>query len=350
MSVRVLAGACSFALWMAALSHAAAQGTRSRVAVVRTDSSDRLLRDASTRLRAELDGAGFEVVEVDRAPGDPRAEVENAAGSEGCFATVALNRASFGAFADVWISDNLTGKTVIRRLEVSAASNAAAVLAIRALELLRASLLEIAEPPRPTEPAQSPPSDVLRFMEPVLPQPAVEIAPRYFFAGPKLGVSVLGLHGTRGLGLALGPSVRVSHGLSRRFFARLSWAGPLVGPEPARAEGRATVRQEFATLDLGLATDARPFGAYAFIGAGAFHLHTAGSAAMPRHAATDNVVSFASQVGLGGLARLGARTALHAELGMLWLAPHPVVVIADKDSGTAGVPSFSLELGVWVGL
>jgi hypothetical protein len=50
------------------------------------------------------------------------------------------------------------------------------------------------------------------------------------------------------------------------------------------------------------------------------------------------------------LARLGQRTALSAELGVLWLVPHPVVVIAGKDAGSAGVPSFSLALGVLVGL
>ena len=58
---------------------ARADGARSRVAVVRSSSSDRVLREADTRLRAELLDAGFEVVEVDRAPGDSRSEVEDAA-------------------------------------------------------------------------------------------------------------------------------------------------------------------------------------------------------------------------------------------------------------------------------
>jgi hypothetical protein len=349
MKVRLVASACSLALCALASSQAAfAQGARSRVAVVRTESSDRLLRDASTRLRAELISAGFDVVEVDSAPGDPRAEVEGAEGSAGSFATVALNRASFGAFADVWISDHLTGKTVVRRLEVTEASNAATVLAIRALELLRASLLEVAEPQRATEPVLTPPPDVLEWMEPVLPEPAP--GPRSLFAGNTLAVSALGLLGTRGLGLALGPSLRVSHGLGSHWFGRISATGPLVGPEPERAEGRATVRQEFAALDLGVSTAGRPFAAFGWIGAGVFHLHTAGSAAAPFRATSDNVVSFVSNGGIGALARLGQRTALTAELGVLWLVPHPVVVIAGKDAGSAGVPSFSLALGVLVGL
>jgi hypothetical protein len=346
---RLVARACAVVLCSWAWSHSVcAQSARSRVAVVRTDSSDRLMRDASTRLRAELDGAGFEVIEVDRAPGDSRAQVEAAAGSAGSFATVALNRASFGAFADVWISDHLTGKTVVRRLEVTEASNAAAVLAIRALELLRASLLEMAEPARATEPALAPPADVLHWVEPVLPKSTAW--PRDFFAGPALGVSVLGLQGMQGLGLALGPSLRVSYGLGRQWFGRLSLAGPLVGPEPARAEGRASVRQEFAALDLGFATSARRFAGFGWLGAGVFHLHTAGSAASPFRATRDDVVSFLASGGLGALARLGPRTAVSAELGLLWLLPHPVVVIAGKDAGSAGVPSISFAVGVLVGL
>ena len=80
---------------------AAAEVAPSRVAVVRSESSDRLLRDAGTRLRAELLSAGFEVIEVNSAPGDARADVESAAGGDGSFATIALDRADSGAFADI---------------------------------------------------------------------------------------------------------------------------------------------------------------------------------------------------------------------------------------------------------
>ncbi|MFI5306775.1 MAG: hypothetical protein ACHQ53_05455, partial [Polyangiales bacterium] len=168
MSGRLGVLAWSSAMFVLVGSQAAwAQAARSGVALVRTDSSDRLLRDAGTRLRAELHAAGFDVIEVDRAPGDEREGVESAESNGAAFATVALNRARSGAFADVWISDHLTGKTVVRRLEVSEASNAAAVLAIRALELLRASLLEVAAAPAvQNEPAPQPPKDVLLFVEP----------------------------------------------------------------------------------------------------------------------------------------------------------------------------------------
>ncbi|MBN1654236.1 MAG: hypothetical protein JXA30_10730 [Deltaproteobacteria bacterium] len=338
-----------FAICIAALPRSVrAEAQRSLIAIVRTDSNDPLLRDASMRLRAEIKSAGFSVVEVDRAPGGPRSEVERAEGNSRCFATVALHRASLGAFADVWISDRLTGKTVVRRIEVSGASNAAAVLAIRALELLRASLLEVSEPPRSTEPEVRPPPDVMQWMAPILPRRA--IGDYDIFAGTALGVSALGLHGTDGLGLAVGPSLRISQGFGSRCFARLSLAGPLFGPEPTRVEGRATVRQEFAAVDFGLATDARPFGVFGWIGLGMYHLHAAGSVSGRYRATTDDVLSFLSNAGIGAMARVESRITLTAEFGILWLVPYPVVVIADNDVGSAGRPSFEMAVGVLVGL
>jgi hypothetical protein len=327
---------------------AAAEGPPSRVAVVRSAASDRLLRDAGTRLRAELLSAGFEVIEVDSAPGDARGGVESAADSGGSFATIALDRAGSGAYADIWISDHVTGKTLVRRLEVGDAGNAATVLAIRALELLRASLLELATPRPPAQSEVRAPGDVLEWMQPALPQPAFDL--RGPFAGTALGVSVLGLHGTRGLGLALGPSLRISQGFADHWFARLSLTGPLFGPEPHTAHGRASVRQEFAALDLGLASSASSFGAFCSLGAGAFHLRAVGAAEAPYRPTTDDVVSFLTNVGMGVMARLGARTLATLELGLAWMVPYPVVVIAGADAGKAGQPSVSLALGVVVGL
>jgi hypothetical protein len=185
-------------------------------------------------------------------------------------------------------------------------------------------------------------------MEPALPQPPVD--PRGPLAGTALGVSVLGLHGTRGLGLALGPSLRISQGFAEHWFARLTLSGPLFGPEPQTSHGRASVRQEFAALDLGLASSATSFGALCWLGAGAFHLRAVGSAEAPYRETEDDVVSVLTNVGIGAMARLGAHTLATVELGFAWMLPYPVVVIAGQDAGQAGQPSVSLALGVVVGL
>jgi len=322
-----------------------ADSARSRVALVRSSSNDHVLREATTRLRAELLDAGFEVVEVDRAPGDPRSEVEDAAPGASTFATVAMSRAANGAFADVWISDHVTGKTVVRRLEVGAGPNTTAVLAIRALELLRASLLEIAARAAPSEPPISAPTDVVKWITPVL--PAAPESP--FLQGNALDLGALALHGLSGIGLAVGPAVSYRRGAGPWFF-RVTLAAPLAGPALSTAAGSATVRQELAALAFGWASDPRPLGVSVWIGAGGFDLHTSGSASPPYRGLSGDVPSFLWSAGIGGLARLGPRIALTADLMVVFLDPEPMVVIAGRDAGSAGAPSVGASLGIHVGL
>jgi hypothetical protein len=325
-------------------TQARAESPRSSVALVRSSSSDRVLREARTRLRAELLDAGFEVVEVDRAPGDPRSEVEDGAPAA-TFATVAMSRAADGAFADVWISDRVTGKTVVRRIEVGAGPSATAVLAIRALELLRASLLEVAAERPASQPPMSAPNDVMKWIEPALPR----ASPPPLLSGSTLGLGALALHGLRGIGLAAGPVASVSYGLVP-WFARVTLAGPLVGAGLKTAAGSATLRQELAALSVGWALEPKPIGVSAWVGAGGFDLHTDGSAVAPYRGTSGGVVSFLGAAGVEGLARLGPRIALTADLLAVLLDPQPVVVIAGRDAGGAGAPSIGASLGVLVGL
>jgi hypothetical protein len=345
MSRRLHAAILLVTLALALEQSGLADGARSTVALVSSSSGDRVLREASTRLRAELLDAGFEVIEVDRAPGDPRSEVEDAAPDTKSFATVAMNRAGNRAFADVWISDHVTGKTVVRRVEVGAGPNATAILAIRALELLRASLLEVAAKASPSEPPMSAPNDVVKWVAPALPPaPASGL-----LRGSALSVGALALDGLRGIGLAVGPTVSFSYGTGP-WFARATLAGPLVGPELSTGAGRATIRQELAALAIGWASEPKPLGVQAWVGAGGFDLHTDGSATAPNRGISGGVQSFLWTAGLGGLARIGPRVALTADLAAVSLDPRPIVVIAGRDAGSAGAPSVAASFGVLVGL
>jgi hypothetical protein len=322
-----------------------ADGARSTVALVRSSANDRLLHEASTRLRAELLDAGFEVIEVDRAPGDPRSEVESAAQDTSSFATVAMTRAGNGAFADVWISDRVTGKTVVRRLEVGAGPNATAILAIRALELLRASLLEIAVKGPPSQASMPAPNDVVKWAAPALPSAPAGAVLR----GSALSIGALALHGLRGIGLAVGPTAAFSYGAGP-WFGRFTLAGPLVGPELIASAGHAAVRQELAEVAVGWALEPKPFAVRIWVGAGGFDLHTEGSATGPYRGISGGVGSFLWTAGVGGLARIGARVALEADVATLFLDPRPIVVLAGNDAGSAGAPSVGASFGVLVGL
>ena len=271
MSLRhALATLCAgLTLALSALSaRCHAETARSQVALVRPATGDRLLREAGVRLRAELLDAGFEVIDVERAPGDARSGVEGPTNADSSFATVAMNRAPSGAFADIWIGDRVTGKTVVRRLEVGEGANATNVLAIRALELLRASLLEVGTKTATAEPERSAPKDVMQWLEPALPRPETPL-----LAGNTLGVGVLALDALGKIGMAFGPTLHFSHGFGP-CFARLLVAAPLVGPELSTAAGNATVREQLASLAIGVASQPRPFGVTAWLGVGGFDLHT----------------------------------------------------------------------------
>jgi len=344
MSIRHALALLCAGLTLALSARGHAETPRSKVALVRPATDDRLLREAGVRLRAELLDAGFEVIDVERAPGDARAGVETAANADSSFATVAMNRAPSGAFADIWISDRVTGKTVVRRLEVGDDANATNVLAIRALELLRASLLEVGTQQARAEPERSPPKDVMHWLEPALPRPETPV-----LAGNALGVGVLALDGLGKIGMAFGPTLHFSHGFGP-YFARLLLAAPLVGPEFSTAAGSASVREQLASLAIGVASQPRPLGMTAWLGLGGFDLHTSGSAAPPYRGTSGDVVSFSTSAGLGGLMRVAPGVALDAELMAIVLVPRPIVVIADADAGKVGLPSLAATLGLLVGL
>src|SRR5262245_6057066 len=112
------------------------------------------------------------------------------------------------------------------RIRVGRGQNAATILAIRALELLRASLLEMAprHPASEPEAATPAPRDELQRELPARETNAPR--PRGFAAGPALAAGVLGLYDLHDVGVALGPSLRVSQGIGEHFFGRLVWAGP----------------------------------------------------------------------------------------------------------------------------
>jgi hypothetical protein len=100
------------------------------------------------RVRAELESLGFQTVVVGEEDGPAsRASLEGAARRAHAIAAIRGVPADGGV--DVWIADRVTGKTVLRHVESEPGSvDREAALAIRAVELLRASMLETSLPTR----------------------------------------------------------------------------------------------------------------------------------------------------------------------------------------------------------
>jgi len=120
------------------------------------------------RLRAELEGLDLDVRTVAR-PADeelPRDLVESARqlGAVAAFRIIVEKDR-----ADVWIADRLTGKVVLRELLPRGAQIDGRLVALRAVELLRASLLEL-ELPRAVPQGELPPSPALTERTGLLPE------------------------------------------------------------------------------------------------------------------------------------------------------------------------------------
>jgi hypothetical protein len=99
------------------------------------------------RLRSELGALGFEVSTMERPPGVQA--IDELARARGAEAAVRLIEQ--GARVEIWLRDRATGRTVVREVIVEDPDpeRAASVLAVRAGELLRASLLDAASAPPP---------------------------------------------------------------------------------------------------------------------------------------------------------------------------------------------------------
>ncbi|WP_437736897.1 hypothetical protein [Sorangium sp. So ce1335] len=377
-----------------------APAAASRVAIVEADADDPLVREAATRLKAELGAAGFEVVVVPRAGGgDVRAALERAAQDEGAFAAAAIFRSRAGAAADLWIVDRVTQKTVVRTVEVAGAA-APSVMAVRAVELLQASLLEanlLASRARPDGGADgggaAVPDDVRRWMAPVRRQAAADPAAARpgMFAGLGVEAGLVALLSAGGIGPALGPALRLSYGtaadggsaadggagadggtgadgagadgagaggtgaggtggvLPAGLAARLTFAGPALAPALEGALGTVSVRQEMAFLEAVWAPETG--GAVSPVlsaGVGGFHLFISGDPLPPLRSATGEVWSVAATLGAGAGLRLTDRAALLLDVHAIVAEPRAVVTLGGERLGTAGRPTFAGFLGLLV--
>jgi hypothetical protein len=177
-----LGAACVHALVAATGGVAHAQPTaRSTVAIV--SAADDVF---GLRVRAELEALGFDARITPPDPGPPsRESLEAAARAVGGIAAIRGVATADGV--EVWIADRVTGKTVLRRMATQAlpaagdAASRDAALALRVVELLRASFLETLMPnaPRGEVPATPDLGEKLRLRQAIAEPapPAAEPSP-----------------------------------------------------------------------------------------------------------------------------------------------------------------------------
>lgn len=331
---------------MLAAGRAAAEPSsarRGRVVILVAAGQDELLREAATRLGAELGAAGFEVAQLDPGAPDPAAppvDLARAARDRGAVAAVRLDRSGDGVGAALWLERDGGADPATHTIAGQGAA-APSVVAVRTVELLEASRIAAAEtPPRP-----APPPGAAAPGAPLAGRP-----PLLRGLGVEAGLFVL--HGG-GVGPAAGPSLRLSLGapLAGRgeevVAARITLAGPAFAPELAGAAGALSVRQELGMAEAVFALGATgPVVPLLSAGVGAYHLHAEGDPAPPYVPASGDVWAVIAGAGTGLGFRLGARWTAVLDLQVLFTEPRPVLQLAGERLGAPGRPSFGGFLGV----
>jgi hypothetical protein len=326
----------------------AARAAPAKVALVREPSPSPVGQKALTRLRAELIAAGFEVTEIERQGDDVREAAEAEAG-EGVFATVAIVPRS--GSADIWVADRVTGKTTVRRIEArpGAGRDVASILAVRAVELLQASLLEAMEPPpreepqvaaSSTEPRSAPvPADVSAWMH-------ARRVPSEARFGLQAGLGVI--HSFDGIGPAFLPVLGFSYRLAPPLVAAIRAGGPAFTADLQTPEGSIAVRQGFAALELAyeFSLSSPPLRPFVVGAVGAYRLDVVGAATPPYQGESGNIFAVMFAAGPGARLRLGERVAVLTDVRLLILAPQPVVRAAEQTVATMSRPSLFGQIGI----
>jgi hypothetical protein len=238
----------------ALLAHAASAraGEEPRIVLVGQGPGDRV----AVRIRAELRALHFEVDDADLGPGPPAREpLAEAARSRGAVAAVRL--VPSGAGVEVWIVDRITGKTVLREIiaDDPRSPTASATIALRVVELLRASLMELDAPRAP--PGEVTPPAAAREMiappRPVATPPAPPAAKRplaSFEVGPAL---LLSPGGARPEGALLAAAHLWPQD---RLGATLLLAAPVIPAAVSGPEGSASLH--LGLLGVGLRAQLAP--------------------------------------------------------------------------------------------
>lgn len=310
-----------------------------RVLLVTPPVADRTIAEAFNRLRAELELQDFEVQVVDAAGRrlSPD-ELQDAAQRADAFAAIALNRRSDGADADVSIADRVTGKITLRRLAISAGPESPQILAVRAVDLLRASLRELPADDRP-------PPDVVGVTRQPPPRELRVFTERTRFLVSAAAVALGSTHDvSNGYGPSLGFWVRAT---SRLQLGAL-FVGPLIGARYRSANGDAVARQELGQLRamFNLLEPGR-FELGPVLGAGLYHLQAQGDVQAPLSSQSDAVWSFAGSGGVEARVELNSALSLGASVHAILLTPQPMLAV-DTATEELGQPLLLAALGLGV--
>ena len=281
------------------------------------------------RLREEIEALGLAVRSV---PAEtPDVPLETRARSANAVAAVRIAPSGTGA-VEMTIVDRATGKTVSRRLAIDTANDPASaeLIATRTVELLRASLMELAsEHPARGEIPVPPAVDEISTS-----QTYRSSATRFSLAaGPSLALSS-GVGPSFGAWAAFGVTLAEPFGVTLEFTLPITAAG-LVTDE-GRIDALVTQYRVGGMFDL-------PLGGSSFALRGVAGILLArvaleGSASTPYTGASDDLLAVAPWLGARGRLALGPSFALVAGGDVAFAFPRVVIRSAGREVATWGRP------------
>jgi hypothetical protein len=274
-----------------------------------------------------------------------RASLEKVAPTMSATAVVAVVAGGEPASAELWVVDRVTGKTVVRRVHADPkAARIAEVLSVRAVELLRASFLELAITSRPApdvvEVPLPPPPVVTRFVT----EPLEEAEPDWRWAVEAGGGGVGAIQGASSGTTMLGefmPVARVQRAFSPRWCARITFAGLGTQAHVDMPGGYADVSQTLLIVEgLVRFRRGRRLEPVLSLGAGMLRVSAEGHTTAPYIGGNAWRMSAAADAGVGlRLPLRQRRVELGVEFHALLAEPYPVVRFFQTEVARAGRPS-----------
>jgi hypothetical protein len=304
---------------------------RPHVAVLAAPDDDRVLVEATARVRLELTASGLTSVLVAAADQDVPARIAFVRDQDG-IATIDL--VALRPDATPWH----------RRIPVPASATGgddATVLALRAVELLRGIRLEVRREVHPQPPTP----------------PAPAVAPPRTGPGWRLMLGPTVLEGRPwGASLAPGVAFGVVAPLTPHLSLTATLAGPFFNDLPATGVGSARTREELGFLGVRVHLQRTPFGAHGVLGGGLHHLVATYDrrGIPPATPGALHVVTGQSlwtpclAVGAGVSAQYGSRFGVSLDLAAIVTRQTIDVVVNDRTLGVMGAPSLLETLSAWV--
>jgi hypothetical protein len=319
--------------------------TPETVILLQPTTSSPAVRRSLARIRDELSADRLRVVVASASDGgDASGAVRD--GDDGT--TVALFGDPTAGEAELCVVRRVPGRTAVRwaTVAVDDPERMPQALATRALELLRATALELSlERERPMPRGQPPEARAHVEVPPATTPPAVAPGAPRLVAARGVGI----WSSLDGPPAALIPMGRIGLRLSDWAWVRVGVVGLGSRPRVDTRDGSATIAQTLVLAELAAVfrSDKR-LHLRLSVGAGALDVSVAGTGAAPFEGREPQRWFAALDGGLGLAVAVGPRSALVVELHALLAEPHPVVRFVDVRAATVAYPAVIVTLALEV--